>query len=121
MSFYFQQTQQEEDGAVYGPKGGEECLLEGRGECETENGVFCNADMTDLNNDTADAESGVEPDSSDWIYQETNESVEFDITAEQAMATLQYFSESSYFIHTSEIILLTKTFIFRFSCSELGT
>ena len=48
---------------------------------------------TDMNNDTADVESGVEPDSNEWIFQDIGESVEFDITAEQAMATLRYFSK----------------------------
>lgn len=51
------------------------------------------AHLTDLQTDTADAESGVEPDSNEWIFQDIGESVEFDITAEQAMATLRYFSE----------------------------
>ena len=49
--------------------------------------------LTDLQNDRADAESGVEPDSNEWIFQDIGESVEFDITAEQAMATLRYFSK----------------------------
>ena len=40
-----------------------------------------------------DAESGVEPDSSEWIFQDITDSVEFDITAEQASATLRYFSK----------------------------
>ena len=50
----------------------------------------------DIQNDRADAESGVEPDSNEWIFQDIGESVEFDITAEQAMATLRYFSKFVY-------------------------
>lgn len=58
----------------------------------------------DIQNDRADAESGVEPDSNEWIFQDIGESVEFDITAEQAMATLRYFTSTA-----DRTNLLTKT------------
>ena len=67
---------------------------------ENSNSVSGDADKSqyaDLQNDRADAESGVEPDSNEWVFQDIGESVEFDITAEQAMATLRYFSESDWF------------------------
>ena len=62
---------------------------------QLKDGMTNNESTNDANNDMADAESGVEPDSNEWIFQDIGESVEFDITAEQAMATLRYFSKSS--------------------------
>ena len=67
---------------------------------ESDNMACGDADKShcsDFQNDGADAESGVEPDSNEWIFQDIGESVEFDITAEQAMATLRYFSKFAFF------------------------
>lgn len=78
-------------------------LFEEPVECSLENGDLGDNDIVssdedkeqfaDMQNDRADAESGVEPDSNEWVFQDIGESVEFDITAEQAMATLRYFSK----------------------------
>ena len=78
-------------------------LFEEPVECSPDNGdldcsdIVCNdadkSQYADMQNDRADAESGVEPDSNEWVFQDIGESVEFDITAEQAMATLRYFSK----------------------------
>eukprot|EP00794_Sanderia_malayensis_P017747 gene17747-19521_t len=91
MAHYIERSQ--DDGYFKSENDGSaSLLLEGEGECELHNTASSFLQNDEIN----DAESGVGPDVNDWIYRDTTENVEFDITAEQAMATLQYFSEYLY-------------------------
>eukprot|EP00795_Rhopilema_esculentum_P013198 gene13198-4007_t len=99
MSFYFEEppvggTSVECSGELGGRNGIKE-LCDEVDDIESELCMNQLVPGTDMNNDTADVESGVEPDSNEWIFQDIGESVEFDITAEQALATLRYFSVSN--------------------------
>ncbi|XP_065052273.1 trafficking kinesin-binding protein 1-like [Rhopilema esculentum] len=108
MSFYFEEppvggTSVECSGELGGRNGIKE-LCDEVDDIESELCMNQLVPGTDMNNDTADVESGVEPDSNEWIFQDIGESVEFDITAEQALATLRYFTSTA-----ERANLLTKT------------